>query len=724
MLLTGNEEDKMKRISPVLFLTLASAVALNGQTSVAQSQSTDLAPGPIAELLPDDDGSLRSGFNYPKRSTAPRSQPRQVPTQQRDSSRYPLAEANPLPERNALPEATTSRQAPVAATPSQNALPLFDRPAQPQSSSALITSTPPSVPQSLSTPRTPGDFFPGSVSGATAATAAVGNSYDDIGAQTCTDCQSDAIVISEDNFGCSSCGETEMVTPCDTCGQGVSEIVGQCDTCGQGDEMVFVEEGGCQGYDDCGAGEFSQPVGEFYDTGAQRIDGRASHKSNRRKKHKGIFARHHAKHLAKKQAKLNQGNQEYFEADQYAADQVQNCDVAGGCGVGAGAGVAAGVGVGAGVGLGGNGAPAPAVVPIDYGQGNGSLVNNTIGANYLYFNRNYEDDRQFSASRFANERGLFSNDADHDDFGGFEVNWTRRKANGSGFEARYFSLEPSQASRSLGGGPFTTLGAFPGEPAIFLSGVGVQDVFVPGPGPQGGPSPQGGVVRDVTAAEVYNFADVHEVTRDTSIQNVEFNLLRLGRVGQHRGATHEYLVGFRYFKFDESFGYNASAFRPGNIASDVERAEYLNEVTNQLYGAQIGGRTEIGFFKRFSLIIGTKAGIFNNSFSNSQNVSFLPRGGNPITAQVLNGPFEGQVFDTEGEDSQITMIGELDLGISYRMFRNSRLRAGYRALFVSDVAFAVPQTEVFFSDISAVQSPNDNDDLFLQGGYIGAEFAF
>ena len=70
------------------------------------------------------------------------------------------------------------------------------------------------------------------------------------------------------------------------------------------------------------------------------------------------------------------------------------------------------------------------------------------------------------------------------------------------------------------------------------------------------------------------------------------------------------------------------------------------------------------------------------------------------------------------------MIGELDLGVTYQMFRNSRLRVGYRALFVSDVAFAVPQTEPLFTNLDAVQSPTDNDNLFLQGGYFGVEFAF
>ena len=362
---------------------------------------------------------------------------------------------------------------------------------------------------------------------------------------------------------------------------------------------------------------------------------------------------------------------------------------------------------------------APNDVALDQNHSQNSSVNTIIGVSGLYFSRNYEDGLQFSGSSFAGERGLFSRDADHGDFGGYEAHLTRRKANGNGFEVRFFDLSPSRATASLGGRPFTTLsGGTTRADAAFLSGVGAQDIDF-----------GNGTVRDVSAAEVFNFGDVHQVVRETSIQNAEFNFLRLGRTGQRqrgagRTASHEYLIGFRYLRFDESFNYNARVFRPGNVASGLSRADYLNEVTNRLYGAQIGGRTEIGFLKRFSVIVGTKAGIFNNNFTNNQNVTFSPRGADTYSAVVLDGANEGRAFDTQGDDSEITMIGELDLGVTYQLSSNSRLRVGYRALFVSDVAMAVSQTERSFSDFNAVQSPTDNDDLILQGGYFGAEFAF
>ncbi len=673
MQLDGNEEDKMKRISPVLFLTAAATIFLNDQTSFAQSQSSDMAPGPIAELLPEFDGSLNRGLEYPRAEPAPN----RLPAPDRQPQQASIGE-NLLPDANALP----------AATLPENSLPLFDRPAQPRSAGATIDSPPPVMPAAAAVlRRSPGDFYPGSApvgAGQDLIPSAVQPSF----SVQSNNCQS-AMVVSENDCGCDTCNDGEVVSTseCDS-----------CNTCDSSEEYFHLDEIGSE--DDCSTDKFCQSEDGFYDTGANRIDG---HSSRRRGK-TGIFARHRAKHDARKERRTggNQDDQRYDDQEQYVAyqgdefsDQDQACDI------------------------GDYNDVAPAVAPINPtpiipAPVNGSAVNTTIGISGLYFSRNYEDDRQFSASRFANERGLFSNDADHDNFGGYDVNLARRKANGNGFEARYFSLEPSRETATLGGGPFTTLSGGVVGARQYLSGVGLL-------GANSG--------SDITAADIFNYADVHQVVRETDIQNVEFNLLRLGLTGQRNGGSgrmisHEYLFGFRYFRFDESFNYNAQVFRPGNIASGLARADYLNQVTNTLFGLQIGGRTEIGFLKRFSLIVGTKAGIFNNDFTNNQNVNFSPRGADVVTAQVLDGPYRGQAFATEGSDSEITMLGEVDLGVTYQMTNNSRLRVGYRALFVPNVALAVPQTEMFFTDLNAVQNPTDNDDLFLQGGYFGAEFAF
>ena len=119
MRLGGNEEDKMKRISPVLFLTLASAMVTNGQTSFAQSQSRDVAPGPIAELLPKSDTPAAGGFDLLGNEPSPN----RLPTRNSQSQ---------VLETNALPPADSPGDS-IIEPPAGNSPSLFDTPAQPRS---------------------------------------------------------------------------------------------------------------------------------------------------------------------------------------------------------------------------------------------------------------------------------------------------------------------------------------------------------------------------------------------------------------------------------------------------------------------------------------------------------------------------------------------------------------------------------------------------------------
>ena len=673
----------MKRITPALFLTLASWMAADGHILIAQEPDLDLAPGPIAELLPDD--APLSGFGAP-------------------ASNGSLGD-NPLPSSG-----SSSRQPPAPSTSS--APPLFNAPAAQapaapvvQPPSASVRSTPPAMPAEVwSAPRTPRSIHN---SGSTVSQPPVYPNTPNADFST----QENVVDYSPQNFSgdvstfetvggseiVGDCGCGQVHEPCDTCDSGQTfdqpcdtcdtcETFEQpCDTCGSGEEVVFVEDSNCEG--EC---EFVEA-----ETTPQEV----------KKPRKSIFSCLHRKKEAKRSLAANAPDNHYVE-DGYNNGYVEGDYVDGGPGQG---GYIDGGNLEGEYVNGHN--QQPVVAPIDYGQQDLSGVNTLLGVSGLYFTRNYEDNQQLSASRFAGERGLFSNDADHDDFGGVDANLIRRQANGKGIEFRYFGFTPGDETATLGGNPFTTIAASDFGPDFGLNGVGI-------PG-------------ELTAADAFNLAEVHQVTRETTIHNAEFNLLRMGRTPDRRRGgdgsrvNFEYLAGFRYLKFDESLNYSAQAIRPvTGTGSNLLRADYNNEVSNDLYGAQIGGRSEICLGRKFSLIIGTKAGIFNNRFSNQQNVSFRQRNGSRVNARVLGGPFDGAGFNTDGEDDDITMLGELDLGLTYRMFANSRIRGGYKAIFVSDVAFAADQTEFFFQNLGAVQQPEANDDLVLHGGYLGMEFAF
>ena len=69
-------------------------------------------------------------------------------------------------------------------------------------------------------------------------------------------------------------------------------------------------------------------------------------------------------------------------------------------------------------------------------------------------------------------------------------------------------------------------------------------------------------------------------------------------------------------------------------------------------------------------------------------------------------------------------MGEIDASISYQITNSSRLRVGYRALGITDIAFASNQIGDDFTDATALNSPVTDGDLVLQGAYFGLEFAY
>ena len=71
-----------------------------------------------------------------------------------------------------------------------------------------------------------------------------------------------------------------------------------------------------------------------------------------------------------------------------------------------------------------------------------------------------------------------------------------------------------------------------------------------------------------------------------------------------------------------------------------------------------------------------------------------------------------------------SILAEVDISFSYQLSESSRFRAGYRALGVTDIAFASDQVQDDFSDALGLRSPNSDETLVAQGAYFGLEFAY
>lgn len=315
-----------------------------------------------------------------------------------------------------------------------------------------------------------------------------------------------------------------------------------------------------------------------------------------------------------------------------------------------------------------------------------------LGVSVPIFDRELDGDRLFSFNPADPSQALTSEQADNGTFSGIDVSLGRRSSNGKGFEARYWGLYPGADTQVLGGTPVTAIN---GLSQINDNGTSLSDTF--------------------------NAADFHELTREFTLNNVELNCLRNGYTYAPlgRGMTVEWLGGFRYMQFDESLEYAAVA--PGNA---VIRSALNSSVENSLLGAQIGCRSEWHMFKRTSLSFGGKLGLFNNRAQNrivatnqAPDLSFS----RPV---VTGAPIANTAFEFGDTKDDLSLMGEFDLGVIYQLTLRSRLRLGYRALGVSNIADAEQNIQGDFSDINSLGFTNTNSDLVLRGGYVGAEIAF
>ena len=329
-------------------------------------------------------------------------------------------------------------------------------------------------------------------------------------------------------------------------------------------------------------------------------------------------------------------------------------------------------------------------------EGQIQQVHTVFGLSALGFRRNYGEDRLLS-NNFT-ERGdtLTSGDADHRQIGGFETYLNCRSSDGVGWEFRYFGLDPSDNTATLGNSPTTVL-------------VGLNDVAV-APGEQ-------------TVSDIFADGNFHTVTRESSIYNFEFNFLRnRPNVGWFNGMFRntETLIGFRYIDFDEALRYETasdSGISPRTVAFD-------QSVENSLYGLQTGARTEFNLIRRLSGSLGLKLGVFYNDAQANRNISGSFADGSDFNPSIQNGTTGISGYNFNASDDEGSFLAELDLGLIYQLNQASRLRFGYRRIGISNLAFASNNIPDDLANVQQIQDIDTNQNLRLRGIYFAYELAF
>lgn len=221
--------------------------------------------------------------------------------------------------------------------------------------------------------------------------------------------------------------------------------------------------------------------------------------------------------------------------------------------------------------------------------------------------------------------------------------------------------------------------------------------------------------------DLFDNAQLHRVTRDYQVDNVELNLISGEAFCCSAPAFRlSYLGGLRYMRFSEGFQY-ASADNVAMFgAHPATEAYYDISVENNLWGVQLGGRGDWFMTPAFSLYAATKFGIYSNWMDQHSSVH------NAYGSAVVGpgNPLAGYIFDIGSDKTLASFVGELDLGLTYRFSPSWSAVLGYRALVVSGVAFATDQVPTHFADLPGVDDIDCNGHLILHGAHAGVTFSW
>ena len=95
--------------------------------------------------------------------------------------------------------------------------------------------------------------------------------------------------------------------------------------------------------------------------------------------------------------------------------------------------------------------------------------------------------------------------------------------------------------------------------------------------------------------------------------------------------------------------------------SAPEEIYYGVKTENQLFGFQLGGRGEYYLTCRLAMNFGHKVGLYGNHIEHESVI-----GGSAGLAMINNGPNYGRYFYVENSKDDLSLLGELLVGLSYQ----------------------------------------------------------
>ncbi|MEM8495184.1 MAG: Lpg1974 family pore-forming outer membrane protein [Planctomycetota bacterium] len=238
-------------------------------------------------------------------------------------------------------------------------------------------------------------------------------------------------------------------------------------------------------------------------------------------------------------------------------------------------------------------------------------------------------------------------------------------------------------------------------------------------------APSGPGSEDLDVFDDTDRALSHTLSYDSNLQSAEVNYRRYW-VGFSPRLSGTLLVGFRYTRLDEEFGFSATGidFAPGTPAGGspvlplgtTTTASYSVNADNDLLGFQIGGDASYAVRQGIRILAEGKAGLFNNDIN--LTTSFSTTDGTP------------DPFSESFSDNQVAFISDARLAVVIDVLPSLSIKAGYELLFLNSIATAVDNINLsgIPAGVTGVAARTtvfeDQGDALYHGAHLGVEYVW
>ncbi len=178
------------------------------------------------------------------------------------------------------------------------------------------------------------------------------------------------------------------------------------------------------------------------------------------------------------------------------------------------------------------------------------------------------------------------------------------------------------------------------------------------------------------------------------------------------------VLGARFLRMDDDFWFRTDFERMDtNVQSFLA---YNVQTDNTLYGGQLGcrGTYRCGSSGRLALHCASNVGLYGNHIEVAQWMD-APTAG---TVRHANNGNDSTYVENDKDD--VSILGELRLGASYRYSCNCRVYGGWRVMGVTGVALTTDQIPPSFNSPAQVGWIHSNGSLLIHGLQTGIEYNY